>query len=239
MVGVLAGLAAGLTLIASVSVANAAPATVAVRYTFDGGVAHLNRGVGNEPLLVTKTAQGGTIRSIAHGSGEALEFPALCAHPGASTCARAIVETTGNDSALNPGTRPISFGATVRIGSHRTSDGENILQKGYATAESEYKLQVDGLAGKPSCAVVGTSTTRIYLAKSSVAINNGVWHTLSCVRTAGTLSVMVDGTTRGSVSVPASLSITNGDDLRLGGKGTSANNDQFDGELDDVWITVG
>jgi len=51
--------------------------------------------------------------------------------------------------------------------------------------------------------------------------------------------IKVDGATRGWRTVPATLRIANNDPVRIGGKGTSPNNDQFDGEIDNVWVTVG
>ncbi|HEY2794038.1 MAG TPA: LamG-like jellyroll fold domain-containing protein, partial [Micromonosporaceae bacterium] len=79
----------------------------------------------------------------------------------------------------------------------------------------------------------------IYLAKSSVAIDDGAWHTVTCDLRDGKLSITVDGTLRGEHAVPKTVSVSNSDEVRIGGKGTSPNNDQFNGELDDIWITVG
>ena len=121
----------------------------------------------------------------------------------------------------------------------QTSDGENVVQKGYATGGSEYKLQVDGHAGRPSCAVVGTASAQIFLARSSVSIDDGSWHTVS-VRSARRSAFHHRRRHRpGTAAVPASTTISNDDGLRIGGKGKSANNDQFSGELDNVWVTVG
>jgi hypothetical protein len=213
------------------------PYTIA--YGFDGGSSNLTKGLHGAPKLEERIANGGTLRTVVHGSGDGIGFPARCADPGASTCARAILQTSGDVGSLNPGTRAISFGATIKMRHDQTSDGANVVQKGYATGGSEYKLQVDGDAGKPSCAVVGSTASTIYLVKSSVAIDDGAWHTVACDLAHGVLSITVDGTLRGQHAVPASLSISNSDDLRIGGKGTSSNNDQFNGELDDVWVTVG
>jgi Concanavalin A-like lectin/glucanases superfamily len=210
-----------------------------VRYGFDGGAADLSEGVHNAPGLHLVSANGGALRTVVHGTGDGLGFPAPCVEPGASSCPRAILETSGNVSKLNPGTHEVSFGATIKMRHNQTSDGENVVQKGFATGGSEYKLQVDGDAGMPSCAVVGATSSTIYLAKSSVAIDDGAWHTVACDLRAGVLSITVDGTVRGKHAVPTGLSVSNSDELRIGGKGTSSNNDQFNGELDDVWVTVG
>jgi Concanavalin A-like lectin/glucanases superfamily len=211
----------------------------AVRYTFDDGAKNLNAGRGGAPQLTTISANNGTLRTTQHDGGDAVGFPATCIEPGTAMCPRVIIETTGNVSELNPGAQRIRFGADIRIRRAQTSDGENVVQKGFATGGSEYKLQVDGDAGKPSCAVVGTASSRIYLARSTQRVDDGTWHTIACDLHAGGLSVIVDGAVRGKVSVPTSITISNGDALRIGGKGKSPNNDQFDGELDNVWVTVG
>jgi hypothetical protein len=210
-----------------------------VSYGFDGGAGDLDDGLHGAPPVSLKSANGGSLRTTKHGAGDAIEFPDLCAHPGAKSCARAILATSGDMSRLNPGSQRIQFGATIRMRDDQTSDGENIVQKGFATGGSEYKLQVDGVAGMPSCAVIGVSSSTIYLAKSSVAIDDGAWHTVACDLHGGVLSITVDGTVRGHRSVPNSLVVSNSDELRIGGKGTSPNNDQFNGDLDDVWVTVG
>jgi concanavalin A-like lectin/glucanase superfamily protein len=224
---------------ATTAVTPAASATAySVRYGFDGGASDLTKGVDGEPALTAASANGGALRTVVHGTGNGIGFPALCVDPGASNCPRAILETTGDVSKLNPGRRDVSFGATVKLRPAQASDGENLLQKGFATGGSEYKLQVDGVAGMPSCAVVGSTSATIYLAKSSVAVDDGQWHAIGCDLHADVLSITVDGTVRGRHAVPKGLSVSNSDELRIGGKGTSANNDQFDGELDDVWVTV-
>jgi hypothetical protein len=210
-----------------------------IRYTFDGGATDLNKDLGGAPKLTESGANGGALRTVTHGGGDAIGFPTRCSDPGASDCARAILATTGDVDKLNPGTRRISFGATIRMRPDQTSDGANVVQKGFSTGGSEYKLQVDGDAGKPSCAIVGTGGPTIYLAKSSIAIDDGAWHTVVCDLHDGNLSITVDGTLRGEHAVPKTVSVSNSDEVRIGGKGTSPNNDQFNGELDDVWITVG
>ncbi|HET9518265.1 MAG TPA: LamG-like jellyroll fold domain-containing protein, partial [Actinoplanes sp.] len=68
---------------------------------------------------------------------------------------------------------------------------------------------------------------------------DGTWHALSCARSGGRLSMSIDGEPVGSVDVPPSLSIANAEPLRVGGKGASAGNDQFAGQLDDIELIIG
>jgi hypothetical protein len=87
--------------------------------------------------------------------------------------------------------------------------------------------------------VVDDKKPTIQLVRSSVTVADGVWHTVECRRTAGSLSILVDGRVRGTRMVPATLSITNNMPLAVGGKGAFTDNDQFQGALDDVWVRIG
>jgi hypothetical protein len=140
---------------------------------------------------------------------------------------------------LDPGTRPIRWGASVQLAGDQTTKGENVVQKGYSARGSQYKLQVDGLAGDPSCVLVDDRQPQIYVAKSSASVADGRWHTLECRRSGTALVVLVDGEQRGSATVPAGLSVRNHIPLSVGGKGSFTNNDQFQGALDDVWVSIG
>jgi hypothetical protein len=190
---------------------------------------------GGGHTLKALSANGGSVRLRTHGTGNAVAFPDLCS---GSTCPRLVLQAA--DSAdLNPGDGPIRFGASVLLGDDETTDGQNVLQKGYSTSGSQYKLQVDKLPGRPSCAMTGRNSSTIHLARSSVTVADGRWHAVECRRAGTSLAILVDGIVRGSVSVPAGLSVVNASPLSLGGKGSADNNDQFRGVLDDAWISIG
>jgi hypothetical protein len=71
-----------------------------------------------------------------------------------------------------------------------------------------------------------------------VPVADGQWHAVECARVGGLLTLTVDGTVRGSVALPTTLSVSNTQPLSIGGKGTSPNNDQFAGSLDDVYVDI-
>jgi hypothetical protein len=50
---------------------------------------------------------------------------------------------------------------------------------------------------------------------------------------------MVDGAVTGLTKIPAGLSVANNHPLSIGGKGAYADNDQFQGSLDDVFVRIG
>jgi hypothetical protein len=204
---------------------------VAVRYGFEDGAVV-------EGVLAVRlhAAAGGAVRTESRGGGLAVRFPPPCRQYGDPACPRAILETS---FAANPGTGPLRFGATVRLAANETSEGENVLQKGFSHGHSQFKLQVDGAGGQPSCVLVGTSSRRIFVVTAGMSVADGQWHAIECARTGSSLTVLVDSVVAGRTNVPIELSIVNNDPLRIGGKGTSANNDQFHGALDDVFVSLG
>ena len=80
--------------------------------------------------------------------------------------------------------------------------------------------------------------TRIYRAEPRLNIADGAWHDLACARTATRLAITVDGVERAAVPVPASVSIANAEPLRIGGKSPNKGNDQFAGEIDNVFVAI-
>jgi hypothetical protein len=211
-------------------------ATPAASYNFDSTDVDgtFDDGSGSGHVLKV-AARGAALRSTPHGNGQAVVFPDRCAGTG---CSRLVLRAA-NAADLNPGSKPIRFGANVLLAAGQTSEGENILQKGYSTTGGQYKLQVDGTKGKPSCVLSDRSSTTIHSARSTVSIADGGWHSVECRRAGTALSILVDGVVRGTAAVPAGLSIDTTQPLSLGGKGLAENNDQFHGTLDDAWVAIG
>ena len=69
-------------------------------------------------------------------------------------------------------------------------------------------------------------------------VADGTWHDLTCARTPKRLTIIVDGVERASVPVPANLSIANAEPLRIGGKGPNKGNDQYAGQIDNVFLAI-
>src|SRR4051794_20479678 len=146
-----------------------------VHYTFDEP-APLADVSGHGHDLTPVSRHGGTYFTVRHGNGSALVFPPPC-H--LDPCPKIALRTWPAQD-LNPGTRPIRFGATVRLDSDETTKGENVLQKGYSASGSQWKLQIDGAQGRPSCVFVDDRRRAIHLALSSLGVADGRWHTLEC-----------------------------------------------------------
>ncbi|WP_250000631.1 laminin G domain-containing protein [Actinoplanes sp. M2I2] len=214
-----------------------APGPVTVRYTFDGGVGrpitdHLGR-----HELRPLGQNGGALRLVRQGSGLALAYPNRCRLAKERDCPRAILEGERDDN-LNPGTKRLRYGAAVRMTPSDLADGANVVQKGYSVGRiSQYKLQVDHRLGHPSCVLAGDGA--IHRAEALVNVADGRWHTLECARSRTKLTLSIDGVPTATATVPPTLSIANAEPLRVGGKGTNKSNDQFAGEIDNVFIQIG
>ena len=209
---------------------------VVAQYTFDGHLGTMLDDTGKGHTMTLVTSHGGGLRTVAHGAGEGVAFPAKC--PSKRQCPHAVLQSP--DSAdLSPGVRPLAYGAAVRLAPDQTTKGQNVLQKGYSATSSQYKLQVDGAAGRPSCVLVDDKRPTIKLVRSAITVADGVWHTVECSRSADVMIILVDGVIRGTLRIPATLSVTNTSPLSIGGKGTSRDNDQFQGAVDDVWVRIG
>lgn len=209
---------------------------ITVRYTFDGGVGKPITDAIGEHQLFPIGQNGGALSLVPQGSGLAVEYPDRCTLPRERECPRAILEGV-RDDALNPGIRPMRYGASIRMTHADLADGANVLQKGYSVGGvSQFKLQVDHRAGHPSCVIA--SRSKIYRAEPPIDVADGKWHNVACARTANRLAIIVDGRERAAVRVPASLSIANAEPLRVGGKGANKGNDQFAGRIDNVFLSI-
>ncbi|GAA0535940.1 hypothetical protein GCM10010172_16570 [Paractinoplanes ferrugineus] len=204
-----------------------------VRYDFDGA-SPLADVTGNGHDLSPVARHGGSLSTVTHAGGSALEFPAPCER---EPCPRIALRAPTSDD-LNPGQRDLRFGASVQLAPNQTTKGENVLQKGFSARGSQYKLQIDGALGHPSCVLVDDERPEIHVAMSGVGVADGRWHTLECRRSGPRLSILVDGRRMGRTLVPEDLSIINRIPLSVGGKGSFTDNDQFQGTMDEVWVRI-
>ncbi|MBB4747969.1 LamG-like jellyroll fold domain-containing protein [Actinoplanes lobatus] len=209
-----------------------------VHYDFDDGVGHPIADAAGGHELRPLGQNGGVLRLVPQGSGLAVAYPDRCTLLRERECPRAILEGARDDS-FNPGQRLLRYGASILMTHADLADGANVLQKGYSVGGvSQYKLQVDHRQGHPSCVIAG-QRARIYRAEPWIDVADGAWHDLECRRTADRLFMFVDGAPRASVPVPPQVSIANAEPLRIGGKGPGQGNDQFAGEIDDVFVHIG
>jgi hypothetical protein len=220
--------------------ASAAPVTVA-RYTFDAGASatgliaeNSGRGV---PLKVRRSGSV-ALRFGPRTPGRYVAFPARCAPPTAPTCGRLILEGA-DDPDLDPGTRPFRWGALINATAGQVGQSANVMQKGVSSTDSQWKLQIGGVRPRAQCVMIGTGSKTAYIARSEIAITDGRWHRVTCIRGTTVLGIVVDGVMRGTVRIPATLNIANAMPLRVGGPNLAASADLYNGAVDDVFAAVG
>lgn len=180
------------------------------------------------------THNDGKVESVegAPGRGRAVAFPPKCT--ATIGCPRAMVEVPPGP-AVNPGEEPFAFGASVWLDPDQTAMGSNIVQKGrFGTAGGQWKLQVDGDAGDPSC-VVRTGVDLLTV-RSSVSIADGEWHHVVCRRDSEGVSIEVDGAV--DTVAGRSGSVSNEFPIRIGSPGVGEEDDQFHGRIDDVFLQI-
>lgn len=214
------------------------PALVA-RYNFDGGavggrIAELS---GRGTALTVRTAANGLVSFVAQGAGRYASFPAPCSTT-APTCARALLEAP-DDADLDPGTRNFRWAAAVRLTRAQLTGSANVLQKGVATTDSQWKLQIGGPTGRAQCVMVAKGSGQTFSALSARPVIDGAWHRVVCQRAGTTLTVSVDGVPGERVTVPATLSVDNNLPLRVGGPNFARAADMYHGQVDDVYAQLG
>lgn len=140
----------------------------------------------------------------------------------------------GDDPRLDPDDKDFS----VEVRYRTTNSFGNLIQKGQATARGGY-WKIELPKGQPTCLFRGgTGVTNAV--RSSVAIDDGQWHTVRCDRTSDAVSLYVDGVFRGR-NTGNTGPIANIKDLYLGGKGECdqvvVTCDYFGGLIDYVRLT--
>ena len=137
---------------------------------------------------------------------------------------------------LNPGSANLIF--TIHLQTTGTPSAPpadwDLLRKGiYTTGGAEYKIELMH-TGQAACGFEGTNDYAEVVA--GPAINDGQWHTVSCIKTSTTIEVVVDGQV---FSKAANVgSIANTADVIIGAHST-VGPDWFQGELDEASIQIG
>lgn len=146
---------------------------------------------------------------------------------------------TVNSSALNPGSR--NFSVTIRYRTTKTFG--NIMQKGQHGAKGGY-WKLEAPHGKLTCLFRGVVNGQLKgkTVNSGVALNDGNWHTVTCLRTATRLTMTIDGTKTRRAN-GATGTISNKVPMTIGGK---VNCDQvkvtcdfFTGDIDRIEVKAG
>ena len=216
----------------------------------------------NEDPLATTVAKRVSVRSLEAGGGQAVQVPSgngtsalrFPPHSPETQAPRLVfvINPAGATDLLNPEGNDFSFGADLRlndVSSGKGGDnGDNVLQRGLFSDANQYKLQVDKRV--PSC-TVKSAEGRLFV-KFDQGLDEG-WFRVRCDYEAGLLRLSVSriltdrveelGAKTGSMSIE-SLSFSRSTPATIGGKiGSNGElvlneSDQFNGELDNVFVDV-
>jgi serine/threonine protein kinase len=222
------------------------PGTDWVAYDFDQqplGTAGAARqfpdtsGHGNDGVV--RVLPPGVITVTTHsGQGHAIKFPDPCTPTPGSPCPRAVVQTA-DPSDLNARDRDFTYGVELLVQPPETIPGATIVQKGRAGRRdsSQWKLQLE-TGGTVSCVVVAKGSGAAYRALSTVRVADGGWHRIRCTRRGAELTIEVDSSQPVSAALPPALVFESDAPLRLGGNSNTVDNDQYSGELDNVFFRL-
>jgi large repetitive protein len=135
---------------------------------------------------------------------------------------------------LNPGNADITF--TIHLKTSGTPPPPpadwDIFRKGlYTSGGAEYKMEFQQ-TGQASCGFEGTGGYAELVA--GPAINDGQWHTISCVKTSTNIQVSVDGQTFSKAATIGSIANTT--NVAIGARPGS---DWYQGQLDEASIQIG
>jgi hypothetical protein len=215
-----------------------APALVA-RYSFDGGVTdgRISDLSGRGAALTIRGAANGQVAITTEGTNRFASFPGICAAT-APTCAKALLEAP-DDADLDPGVRNFKWAASVRLTTAQLSGNANVMQKGVANTESQWKMQVTGRTGRAQCVLVARTSGQAFSALSARPVADGNWHRIVCERTGTALAVTVDGVAGARTTIPADAAVDNTMPLRVGGPNLAKDGDMYHGQLDDVYVQLG
>ncbi len=184
-------------------------------------------------MLDTAGANNGTLSNITLGvpgfAGAAYGFDGVDS-----------VVIVPDSPSLNPGSSDFSFTLSVRFTVIPESDYD-LLRKGLSTTKGgDYKLEAlsrqHGAAAQAHCLFSGASGSSQIVAGPNLA--DGNWHTISCAKTAKSISVTIDGQT--SMKSASVGSISNTAPLTLGAKlkGTKLQ-DRYVDAMDEVSVSLG
>jgi hypothetical protein len=216
----------------------------------------------NEDPLATTVANRVSVRSLEAGGGQIIQVPSgngtsALRFPSYSPQGQAprlvlVINPVGATDLLNPEAKDFSFGADIRlneVSSGKGDDnGDNVLQRGLFADANQYKLQVDKRV--PSC-TVKSGKTELFV-KFDKGLDEG-WFRVRCAYEAKSLTLSVsrmltdrveelgnktESKSLGPVGFSAHTPATIGGKLGSSGELVLNQSDQFNGELDNVFVDI-
>lgn len=189
----------------------------------------------------------GTVTAVPHGRGNAARMEPFDALVKATPAVITVTSLWGDP--LDPGSAPFRFGAEFKLDSRSagsgTDNGNNLIQRGLAADDSQYKIQVD--SNRPSCRVRGSEGA--VEVRAGHDVTPGEWYRVRCTRVGSTVTLKLvtydEDSTRvveewsdsgaiGGLSFPRTLPISIGGKVDGGGDVIGWDSDQFNGVIDNA-----
>ena len=208
---------------AALGVAALGPAGVAAGSTV-AALWHMNETSGTTMVDSSGHGHNGTLHSVTLGasgfSGKAYTFNGKSSYV-----------SVPNSSGLNPGSANITISLYLNT-THLPKSGDyDLVRKGDYPAQ-DYKVELMP-SGGIACTFQGSSSR--HNATGGSGLNNGAWHHVQCIKTGSQIKTVVDGKTVATTNATVgSISNTSAVDI-----GAHPGSDWYNGELDEVSITIG
>jgi Concanavalin A-like lectin/glucanases superfamily len=222
----------GSTIVVAVTASNSAgsatapsAATMVVWTSSAVALWHMDETSGNT-MFDSAGQNNGTLNSVTLGlpgfSGSAYGFDGSSSYASAPSAA-----------SMNPGSANFSF--TIVLQTTGTPppppvDWDLIRKGDFTTPGGEYKMEFQQ-SGQASCGFKGSRYAELV---AGPALNDGHWHTITCVKTSSDIELIVDGQT---FATPATVgSISNSAPVVIG---SHPGADWYQGSLDEATIPIG
>jgi concanavalin A-like lectin/glucanase superfamily protein len=209
---------AGAALLAALVLAPAASAATVSLWHMDetsGTTMHDSVGTNNGTLQAVNLGQPGFL-------GSSYGFPG-----------RPSIVNVPSSASLNPGAAAFSVTVHINTSVVTRDDSADAIRKGLSTnSKTFWKIELRPSSTRKTekvrCYFRGTSGTVSLYGPANVA--DGRWHTITCTKQAGSISITQDGTTRTKAGTAGSIS--NSAPLTVGAK--ASNDDAYTGLIDEA-----
>jgi hypothetical protein len=146
------------------------------------------------------------------------------------------IATVPNKANLNPGTANVTVEARINV-TTPPANGESydVMRKGTSkTSNGYYKIEVRGTSTGMNAACIFKDSTKV-VGSAVLKMSAQAWTTITCAKSATTVTLTVNGVTRTITKTVGTISNTSG--VFIGGKGDGT--DVFSGLMDYASITIG
>lgn len=171
--------------------------------------------------------------SNVQGDGEAYTFN--------GTDSRVVVP---DSNVLDPGTANFSFGVTLQM-AQAPAVGEtyDVLRKGLTTTTGgDYKLEVANVNGLALARCVVKDAQKVpAIVRAGTSLADNARHDVTCSRVGNSVTIAVDGVTKGTKTVTTLGSVSNTANLAVGAKAEDSAKTGFDwylGKVFDAWVRI-